>query len=77
MFDKSTHHYTDSVGNILRSTGRYLVLYLIIVVGMAWLIHPSAELVPAGRGPGGVFLSMAQLPAAGAGGRAHEKCWMR
>ena len=22
MFDKSTHHYTDSVGNILRSTGR-------------------------------------------------------
>ena len=23
MFDKSTHHYTDSVGNILRSTGRY------------------------------------------------------
>ena len=27
MFDKSTHHYTDSVGNILRSTGRYLLLY--------------------------------------------------
>ncbi len=61
MFDKSTHHYTDSVGNILRSTGRYLVLYLIIVVGMAWLFAP-AELVPAGRGPG-VFMTMAQLPA--------------
>ncbi|SUH39078.1 acriflavin resistance protein B [Salmonella enterica subsp. enterica] len=25
LFDKSTHHYTDSVGNILRSTGRYLL----------------------------------------------------
>ena len=37
MFDKSTHHYTDSVGNILRSTGRYLLLYIIIVVGMAFL----------------------------------------
>lgn len=23
MFEKSTHHYTDSVGGILRSTGRY------------------------------------------------------
>ena len=38
MFEKSTHHYTDSVGGILRSTGRYLVLYLIIVVGMAYLV---------------------------------------
>lgn len=37
MFEKSTHHYTDSVGGILRSTGRYTVLYLIIVVGMAYL----------------------------------------
>ncbi len=54
MFDKSTHHYTDSVGNILRSTGRYLVLYLIIVVGMAWLFVRLPSLVPAGRGPGGI-----------------------
>ncbi len=36
MFEKSTHHYTDSVGGILRSTG-VTVLYLIIVVGMAYL----------------------------------------
>ena len=62
MFDKSTHHYTDSVGNILRSTGRYLVLYLIIVVGMAWLFVrlPSSFLPDEDQG---VFLSMAQLPA--------------
>ncbi len=62
MFDKSTHHYTDSVGNILRSTGRYLVLYLIIVVGMAWLFVrlPSLFLPDEDQG---VFLSMAQLPA--------------
>ncbi|BBR57816.1 MULTISPECIES: multidrug efflux RND transporter permease subunit AcrB [Enterobacteriaceae] len=62
MFEKSTHHYTDSVGNILRSTGRYLLLYLIIVVGMAFLFVrlPSSFLPDEDQG---VFLSMAQLPA--------------
>ena len=62
MFDKSTHHYTDSVGNILRSTGRYLLLYLIIVVGMAFLFVrlPSSFLPDEDQG---VFLTMAQLPA--------------
>ncbi|MFG6656585.1 multidrug efflux RND transporter permease subunit AcrB [Scandinavium sp. M-37] len=62
MFDKSTHHYTDSVGNILRSTGRYLLLYIIIVVGMAYLFVrlPSSFLPEEDQG---VFLTMAQLPA--------------
>ena len=32
MFDKSTHHYTDSVSNILQSTGRYILIYLVLVV---------------------------------------------
>ncbi|EOI5730013.1 multidrug efflux RND transporter permease subunit AcrB [Cronobacter malonaticus] len=62
MFDKSTHHYTDSVGNILRSTGRYLLLYLLIVVAMAFLFIrlPSSFLPEEDQG---VFLTMAQLPA--------------
>ncbi|NIF46321.1 efflux RND transporter permease subunit [Enterobacter sp. Ap-1006] len=62
MFDKSTHHYTDSVGNILRSTGRYLVVYLLIVVGMAVLFVrlPSSFLPDEDQG---VLLAMAQLPA--------------
>ncbi|WP_313084381.1 efflux RND transporter permease subunit, partial [Atlantibacter sp.] len=62
MFDKSTHHYTDSVGNILRSTGRYLLLYLLIVGGMAFLFIklPSSFLPDEDQG---VFLTMAQLPA--------------
>ncbi|MGV8617640.1 efflux RND transporter permease subunit, partial [Pseudomonas aeruginosa] len=62
MFDKSSHHYTDSVCNILLSTGRYLVLYLIIVVGMAWLFVrlPSSFLPDEDQG---VFLRIAQLPA--------------
>ncbi|NDJ58628.1 efflux RND transporter permease subunit [Enterobacteriaceae bacterium 4M9] len=61
MFEKSTHHYTDSVGNILRSTGRYLLLYLLIVVGMALLFIrlPSSFLPSEDQG---VFLAQVQLP---------------
>ena len=62
MFEKSTHHYTDSVANILRSTGRYLVIYLAIVIGMAVLFMrlPSSFLPEEDQG---VFLTMVQLPA--------------
>ncbi|OUY19650.1 hydrophobe/amphiphile efflux-1 family RND transporter [Yersinia pestis subsp. microtus bv. Altaica] len=62
MFEKSTHHYTDSVANILRSTGRYLVIYLAIVIGMAVLFMrlPSSFLPEEDQGG---FLTMVQLPA--------------
>ncbi|GAB2939783.1 multidrug efflux RND transporter permease subunit AcrB [Hafnia psychrotolerans] len=61
-FDQSTHHYTDSIGNILQSTGRYLVIYLLIVVGMALLfIRLPTSFLP--EEDQGVFLTMAQLPA--------------
>ncbi|EDX6249928.1 efflux RND transporter permease subunit [Salmonella enterica subsp. diarizonae] len=71
LFDKSTHHYTDSVGNILRSTGRYLLLYLIIVVGMAYLFVrlPSSFLPDEDQG---VFLTMVQLPAGATQGRTQK-----
>ncbi|MCL2893356.1 efflux RND transporter permease subunit [Brenneria tiliae] len=64
LFDKSTHHYTDSVGNILRSTGRYLLLYLLIVVGLALLFMrlPSSFLPEEDQG---VLLNIVQLPAGG------------
>lgn len=62
MFEKSTHHYTDSVGRILRGTGRYLVLYVILVAGMALMFIrlPSSFLPDEDQG---VLLSMVQLPA--------------
>ncbi|QPT14569.1 multidrug efflux RND transporter permease subunit SdeY [Serratia rubidaea] len=62
MFEKSTHHYTDSVANILRSTGRYLLIYLLIVVGMAFLFLrlPSSFLPDEDQG---ILLTMVQLPA--------------
>lgn len=62
MFEKSTHHYTDSVGNILRSTGRYLFIYLAIVIGMGvlFLRLPTSFLPEEDQG---VFLTMVQMPA--------------
>ncbi|MGB9096514.1 efflux RND transporter permease subunit [Erwinia sp.] len=62
MFEKSTDHYTNSVGHIIRSTGRYLVIYLVIVVGMAYLFVklPTSFLPEEDQG---LLLAQAQLPA--------------
>ncbi|MDX5628114.1 MULTISPECIES: efflux RND transporter permease subunit [unclassified Brenneria] len=64
LFEKSTNHYTDSIGNILRSTGRYLLLYLLIVIGLALLFMrlPSSFLPEEDQG---VLLNIVQLPAGG------------
>ncbi len=61
-FDQSANHYTNSVSGILRGTGRYLVIYLLIVVGMAVLFMrlPTSFLPDEDQG---VFLTMIQLPS--------------
>ncbi len=71
LFEKSTHHYTDSVANILRSTGRYLVMYLLIVVGMAVLFMrlPSSFLPDEDQG---ILLTMVQMPAGAAQERTQK-----
>lgn len=38
-FDHSVNHYTNSVGKILGSTGRYLLIYALIVAGMVVLFY--------------------------------------
>ncbi|MBY5092648.1 efflux RND transporter permease subunit [Citrobacter freundii] len=60
-FDHSVNHYTNSVSGIVRKTGRYLVVYLIIVIGMAVLFMrlPTSFLPEEDQG---VFLTMIQLP---------------
>ena len=62
LFDSSTNHYVDSVGHIVRSTGRYLLLYLLIVIGMAVLFMrlPTSFLPEEDQG---LVLTQAQLPA--------------
>ncbi|ENP0531605.1 efflux RND transporter permease subunit [Salmonella enterica] len=61
-FDHSVNHYTNSVSGIVRNTGRYLIIYLLIVVGMAvlFLRLPTSFLPEEDQG---VFLTMIQLPA--------------
>ncbi|MEB0893744.1 efflux RND transporter permease subunit [Citrobacter freundii] len=61
-FDHSINHYTNSVSGIVRKTGRYLVVYLIIVIGMAVLFMrlPTSFLPEEDQG---VFMTMIQLPA--------------
>lgn len=61
-FDQSVEHYTNSVSGILRKTGRYLVLYLLIVIGMAVLfVRLPTSFLP--EEDQGVFMTMIQLPA--------------
>ncbi len=61
LFEKSTHHYTDSVGRMLRGTGRYLVIYVMLLAGMAWIFkNLPASFLP--EEDQGVLLAMVQLP---------------
>ncbi|EGL4903810.1 efflux RND transporter permease subunit [Salmonella enterica] len=61
-FDHSVNHYTNSVSGIVRNTGRYLIIYLLIVVGMAvlFLRLPTSFLPEEDQG---VFLTMIRLPS--------------
>ena len=60
-FDRSVNHYTNSVSGILRCTGRYLIIYLLIVVGMAILFMrlPTSFLPDEDQG---VFMTMIKTP---------------
>ncbi|MGL4428071.1 MAG: efflux RND transporter permease subunit [Silvania sp.] len=62
LFDKSVAHYSNSVSHILRKTGRYLVVYIVIVGGMTVLFMrlPTSFLPEEDQG---VFMTMVQLPA--------------
>ncbi|EAT3647703.1 efflux RND transporter permease subunit [Salmonella enterica] len=62
LFEKSTDHYTRSTGNILRRTGRMMVLYGVLVTGMAgmFILLPTAFLPDEDQG---VFMNLVQLPS--------------
>ncbi|MBJ3816119.1 efflux RND transporter permease subunit [Shimwellia pseudoproteus] len=61
-FEHSTRHYVRVVARMLNGTGRYLLLYVVIVGGMAWLFMrlPTAFLPSEDQG---VFATQALLPA--------------
>lgn len=62
LFERSVGHYTDSVSRILGSTGRYLLIFVLIVAGMVILALrlPSSFLPDEDQG---VFMTIVQLPA--------------
>ncbi|MBF0420561.1 MAG: efflux RND transporter permease subunit [Magnetococcales bacterium] len=61
LFTKVTHGYESVVARILRKTGRYLVLYAVIIAGAGWLLfHLPGSFLP--DEDQGYFISMIQLP---------------
>ncbi|EKM0378329.1 efflux RND transporter permease subunit [Cronobacter turicensis] len=70
-FDLSVNHYTQSVGGILHKTGRYLLLYLLIVAGMTVLfVHLPTSFLP--EEDQGVFMTMVQLPSGATQARTQQ-----
>ncbi|EMI9205377.1 efflux RND transporter permease subunit [Salmonella enterica] len=61
-FDASSSHYSRAVARMLNGTGRYLIVYGVIVLGMAWLFArlPTAFLPSEDQG---VLVTQAVLPA--------------
>ncbi|EKM0665498.1 efflux RND transporter permease subunit [Cronobacter turicensis] len=70
-FDLSVNHYTQSVGGILHKTGRYLLLYLLIVAGMTVLfVRLPTSFLP--EEDQGVFMTMLQLPSGATQARTQQ-----
>ena len=61
LFEKSADHYTDSVSRVLSKSGRFIVIYLFIFIGMVTLFIklPTSFLPDEDQG---VFMTMVQLP---------------
>ena len=61
MFERNADRYRDSVGYILKRTGRFGMIYLLLIGGMAFLFTklPTSFLPEEDQG---VFLTMVQLP---------------
>lgn len=70
-FNHSTQHYTFSVERILHNSGRYMLIYLLIVAGMVvlFLRLPTSFLPEEDQG---VFLTMVTLPAGATQSRTEQ-----
>ncbi|TBL96944.1 multidrug efflux RND transporter permease AcrD [Hafnia paralvei] len=61
VFERSTHQYENGVARIVRNSGRTMLLYLLIIVGLAFAFTrlPTSFLPLEDRG---VFMTQIQLP---------------
>lgn len=62
LFARTTRNYTASVGNIIKKTTRYLMVYAVIFIAMGWLFAklPGSFLPEEDQG---YFITIMQLPA--------------
>ena len=70
-FDRSADGYRNSVSYVLKRTGRFGLIYLLLLGGMAYLFTtlPTSFLPEEDQG---VFLTMVQLPTGGTQERTQE-----
>lgn len=62
VMEKCTRHYTDSTRKLLRCTGRYMIVYLVIGAGIIVLfLRLPVSFLP--EEDQGVFMTTAQLPS--------------
>ena len=60
-FARTTNGYLGVVGRMVKKTGRYLVVYAVIIVATGWLfLHLPGSFLP--EEDQGYFISMVQLP---------------
>ncbi|MFB0975618.1 MAG: efflux RND transporter permease subunit, partial [Tolumonas sp.] len=61
MFDRNSRRYRTAVGRVLTRSGRMLVIYAVLLVGLAWLFTrmPTSFLPEEDQG---IALTMVQLP---------------
>ena len=61
MFDRNSRRYRTAVGRVLTRSGRMLVIYFVLLAGMAWLFMrmPTSFLPEEDQG---IALTMVQLP---------------
>ena len=61
-FDRTTHAYRSGTAGMLARSGRFLVIFLAIIVGMGWMFArlPSSFLPEEDQG---ILITMVQLPA--------------
>ena len=71
IFERSADGYRDSVGYVLKRTGRFGVMYLLLIGAMAYLFTtlPTSFLPEEDQG---VFLTMVQLPTGATQERTQE-----
>ena len=70
-FKATTHGYEGWVAKILRRTGRFLVMFALIVAVVVLHVHAHAVVVPADRGPG--LPDRQRAAAAGRDAGAHAR----